>query len=227
MPIWRFGSGLLGGVKLGVVRHARVAAHAVEVLHPPLGRQPVVVPADRIEHVLAAHPLVARDQIGMGVGEHVTHMQRPRHGRRRSVDRVDLRSAVRPHERVRPLLGPARRPLVLETLQRRLLRYDRRAGRARVGSEVGWRSGHELDPRKTGKPAPNNIRSALPHPPFPESVDLRQRRADRGCRNSTLSGKARPDCGVPVAVGQSGQSGPAASRDQSGRPGAQPDRRAR
>ena len=55
----------------------RVAAHPVVVLHPALGRQPVVVPADRVEHVLAAHPLVAGDQVGVGVGEHVSHVQRP------------------------------------------------------------------------------------------------------------------------------------------------------
>ena len=53
-----------------VVRQGRVAAHAVVVLHPALGRQAVVVPADRVEDVLAAHPLVAGDQVGVGVGEH-------------------------------------------------------------------------------------------------------------------------------------------------------------
>ena len=58
-----------------LVRHRRVAAHAVKVLYPALGRQAVVVPSDRIEDVLASHPLEARNQIGVGVGEDMADVQ--------------------------------------------------------------------------------------------------------------------------------------------------------
>ena len=87
---------LLLGVRLlrrrevGVVRQRGVAADAVVVLHPALGRQAVVVPAHRVEDRLAAHPLVARDQVGVRVGEHVADVQAAAHRRRGSVDRVDV-----------------------------------------------------------------------------------------------------------------------------------------
>ena len=45
-----------------IVRQRRIAAHAEVVLHAPLGRQAVVVPAHRIEDGLAAHPLEAGDE---------------------------------------------------------------------------------------------------------------------------------------------------------------------
>ena len=85
-----FGSGVAGGSKSGVVRQRRVALDAEVVLHPALGRQAVVVPAHRVEHGLAAHPLEAGDDVGVGVGEHVADVQRTAHGRRRGVDRVDV-----------------------------------------------------------------------------------------------------------------------------------------
>ena len=81
---------LLRRREVGVVRQRRVAAHAEVVLHPALGGQAVVVPAHRVEDLLAAHPLEAGDQVGVGVGEDVADVQRARHGRRRGVDRVDL-----------------------------------------------------------------------------------------------------------------------------------------
>jgi hypothetical protein len=58
-----------------VVGQRGVAADAVVVLHPPLGGQPVVVPAQRVVDVLAAHPLVAGHDVGVGVAEHVPHVQ--------------------------------------------------------------------------------------------------------------------------------------------------------
>ena len=124
-----------------VVRDARVAAHAVEVLHPALGRQPVVVPADRIEDVQAGHPPVAGDQIGMGVGEHVPDVQRSGHRRRRGIDAEDLGPGAGPDERVGVLGPPALDPFLLQTFQRRLVRYPRRARGGRGGTEVG-RDGH-------------------------------------------------------------------------------------
>ena len=73
----------------GVVRERRIAPDAVVVLHAPLGREPVVIPPHRVEHFLATHPLEARDDVGVRVGEDVAHVKRAAHGRRRRIDRVD------------------------------------------------------------------------------------------------------------------------------------------
>ena len=69
------------------VRLARIAAHAVVVLDAPLGGQAVVVPTHRVEDLLAGHALVAGDRVGVGVAEHVAHVQRAADGGRRRVDR--------------------------------------------------------------------------------------------------------------------------------------------
>ena len=57
----------------------------VGLLHVPLGRQPVVVEPDRVEHPLAAHPPVADDEIRLRVAHRVTDVQVRRRyvGRRR------------------------------------------------------------------------------------------------------------------------------------------------
>ena len=65
---------------------ARVAADVEVVLHAPLGGEPVVVPAHRVEDVPPAHALVARDDVGLRVAEDVADVQRARHRRRRRVD---------------------------------------------------------------------------------------------------------------------------------------------
>ncbi len=84
------GVGLLRRGEVGVVGDRRVAADAEEVLHPALGGQAVVVPADRVEDRLAPHPLVAGDQVLLRVGADAPEVQRAGGGRRRRVDRVDL-----------------------------------------------------------------------------------------------------------------------------------------
>ena len=78
---------LVRRLKVRVVRQRRIAADAVVVLHAALGGQAVVVPPHRIEHRLAAHPLEARDDVGVGVGEDVADVQRAADRRRRRVDR--------------------------------------------------------------------------------------------------------------------------------------------
>ena len=70
----------------GLERHVGLAAHVVVVLDAALGRQPVVVPAHRVEDVQAAHALVAREHVRLGVAEDVADVERPRHGGRRRVD---------------------------------------------------------------------------------------------------------------------------------------------
>ncbi|MPM33538.1 hypothetical protein SDC9_80114 [bioreactor metagenome] len=153
------------GVRLGrrgevrVVRDRRVAPYAVVVLHPPLGRQAVVVPADRVEHLLAAHPLVAGDDVGVRVGEHVADMQGAGDRGRRGVDGEHRGARHGPVEGVRPALVPAAAPGVLEPFQSGLLRYSGlayrgdRAGRCRGGRGVpeGFAHGVHL----TDRPRPH------------------------------------------------------------------------
>ena len=50
-------------------------ADPVRLLHVPLGRQPVVIEPDRVEHPLAAHPPVADDEIRLRVTHRVTDVQ--------------------------------------------------------------------------------------------------------------------------------------------------------
>ncbi len=73
--------------EVGVVRQRRIAANTGDVLHSPLCGQAVVVPSDRIEDVLAAHPLEAGDGVGVGVAEHVADVQRATGSWRGRVDR--------------------------------------------------------------------------------------------------------------------------------------------
>src|SRR5262249_37682135 len=73
-----------------VIRQRGVAPDVEVVLHPALGRQPVVVPADRVEHLLAAHALVPRDDVGVAERADVPDVQLPADGQRGSVDGVNL-----------------------------------------------------------------------------------------------------------------------------------------
>jgi hypothetical protein len=88
------------GLPLGVERDLRLAADPEEVLHAPLGRQAVVVPAHRERDVHALHALVAHDQVLVRVAEDVADVQLPGDRRRRRVH----------HERL--LARPARVPTV-------------------------------------------------------------------------------------------------------------------
>ena len=82
--------------EIRVVGQRRFAPHAVVVLHPALGRQPVVVPPDRVEDLLAAHPPEAREQVRVSVRKGVPDMHLPAGGQRGSVYRVDVAATVRP-----------------------------------------------------------------------------------------------------------------------------------
>ena len=81
-----------------VVRQGRIAADAEVVLHPPLGRQAVVVPSHGIEDFASPHAVVAREDVGVGVGEDVADVQRAADRGRRRVDGIDLARA-RPSDR--------------------------------------------------------------------------------------------------------------------------------
>ncbi len=104
-----------------IVGERRVAPDAVVVLHAPLRRQPVVVPAHGIEHGLAAHAVKASDQIGVGEREDVTDVQRAADRGRRRVDGVHVAARTRSIEAVHAGRFPDRRPLRLEPFERRLL----------------------------------------------------------------------------------------------------------
>ena len=103
------------GRKLGRTA-ARIAAHAVVILHAALSRQPVVVPSHRIEQLAAAHALEAGDDVGVGERKHMTDVQRPADGRRRRVDRVDLIARLVAIEFIRGVCVPLLLPLRLEPL---------------------------------------------------------------------------------------------------------------
>ena len=99
------------------VGEGRIAANAEVVLHAALGGQAVVVPAHRVEHVLADHAVVAREDVGLGVRKHVTDVQRARGCGRGSVDREDLLATCVSVKRVDLRVLPARVPFVLETVE--------------------------------------------------------------------------------------------------------------
>jgi hypothetical protein len=82
------------------------------VLHAPFGRQAVVVPAHRVEHVPAAHALIAREHVRLRVAEDVPDVKRPGDRRRRRVDHV-ARAGAALVVAVHAPLGPEAVPLIL------------------------------------------------------------------------------------------------------------------
>ncbi len=139
---------LLGRTEGRIVRQRRIAPDAVVVLHAALGRQPVVVPPHRIEHRLAAHPLKARDDIGVRVREHMADVQRSADGRRRRVDGEDLSARAPAIEPVDALFFPAGHPLGFEAFEGRFFgetqargietcQGDRRTGHQGIVLQVG------------------------------------------------------------------------------------------
>ncbi len=149
-----------------VVGEPGIAADAVVVLDPALGRQAVVVPTHRIEDRLAAHPVVTSDRVGVGVGEHVPDVERAGHRRGRRVDRVHLRAGRRAVERIGAVALPPLRPRRLEALEPGLLGDTRR--RARPDPSTVHFVPHdrvtvpcvlELHDTATGRVAPLELRS--------------------------------------------------------------------
>ena len=59
----------------GHIRKVRIAANPVVVLNAALGRQPVVIPAHRVENLEATHALEAGNHVGVGVAKDVTYVQ--------------------------------------------------------------------------------------------------------------------------------------------------------
>ena len=98
-------------LKARVVGQRRVAAHPEVVLDAPLGGQAVVVPAHWVEDLVAGHAPVAGDVVGVGVAEHVPHVQRAAHGGRRRVDAEHLLAGGGAVEAVHAVGFPALRPL--------------------------------------------------------------------------------------------------------------------
>ena len=116
--------------EIRIVLEGGVHTHAVIVLHTAFGWQAVVVPAHRVEHVVAVHALESRDHIGMRVREHVAHVQVAGNGGRRGVDGIHGLAVAGALELVDFAFVPDFAPLVFETVhadlvgQRREVRVD-------------------------------------------------------------------------------------------------------
>ncbi len=136
--------GLGRGAVAGVVGDRRIAAHAVVVLHAALGGQAVVVPAHGVEDVLAGHALVARQDVGLRVGEHVSDVEGSRRRGRGSVDRVDLLPGGVRVELVGPFVKPALRERLFQPLQGGLVRNVDGGGGGRVCTLIVFSHGSIL-----------------------------------------------------------------------------------
>ena len=116
--------------EIRIVLEGGVHTHAVIVLHTAFGWQAVVIPAHRVEHVVAVHALESRDHIGMRVREHVAHVQVAGNGGRRGVDGIHGLAVAGALELVDFAFVPDFAPLVFETVhadlvgQRREVRVD-------------------------------------------------------------------------------------------------------
>ncbi len=108
---------VVGWLEAGVVWQRRVALDPVVVLDPSLGGQAVVVPPHGVEDLSAAHALVAGDGVGVGVGEHVTDVQRSADRGGRGVDGVHLIAGLGAVETVGALLVPHRAPARLDAVE--------------------------------------------------------------------------------------------------------------
>ena len=115
--------------KIWVIGNGRVAQHTVVVLYAAFGGQAVIIPTQRIEDILTAHTLVAGDNVGLSVGEHVPHMERAGCGRRWGINRIDLFARRVLVEGVGFLLCPALGELLLETFKCGTIRNVNLCGR--------------------------------------------------------------------------------------------------
>ena len=150
--------------EIGVVGQRRIAADAVVILDPALGRQAVVVPAHRVEDLEAVHPLEASDQVSVRVGKDVSDVERTADRRRWRVDRVNLLARCGPVEPVDPVFLPYLGPANLESLNT--------GGFGDAGAAAGLGHGrHPMEAAYTHRPWP--MLPVQPDPPFPtRSVSL-------------------------------------------------------
>ncbi len=201
---------LLGALEVGVVGEGGVDDGAGDELDAALDVEAVVVPAHRVEDLLAAHALVAGDEVGVRVAEDVPGVQRAAHRGRRRVDGEDLGAGLRAVEPVGAVGLPAGAPLRLQPLERRLLR-DRRHGRQGTGApglrpEVRYARGYrrcttcrDLGDRWSRRPAARPDAAgaraagavARPAPPLPPdaSRDADQGRSPSGTSSCSPGGR--------------------------------------
>ena len=90
-----FGVFYMNRFKCRVIGNFRVAGDVIVVLNAAFGREAVVIPAYRVEYRFSLHALVSGDDVGLGVAEDVSDMQRTGNGRRRCIN----------HKAVVPALG--------------------------------------------------------------------------------------------------------------------------
>src|SRR5690606_24901341 len=180
---------------------------AGEELDAALDVEAVVVPAHRVEDLLAPHALVPGDEVRVRVAEDVAGVQVAAHRGRRGVDREHLVSALGAVEAVRAVGFPASPPLGLETVDRRL-----------VGERGHDGAGYPPPPRRPepvgacrrgGRPEPGGgVGSGRPRPPGGEpwtrprhqtarpsaASSARRRRPGRTPTRTTTGCGPRPRC---------------------------------
>ena len=113
--------GLDGGLEGRIVGEGRVATNAVEVLHPALGGQAVVVPSHRVEDLGTGHAPEAGQAVGLHVAEHRSHVQRAAHRGGRGVDAEHFASLLGAVEPVGAVGLPPLLPARLEPVEGGLL----------------------------------------------------------------------------------------------------------
>ena len=122
MSRWSFAFGSASPTsRSALVGQRGVAAHAVVVLHPPLGGQAVVVPADRVEDRAAAHAVEPGQRVDLDVAEHRAEVELAADRRGRCVDGVDLVAGAGRSKAVGRVGLPARVPSRLEAVEGRLV----------------------------------------------------------------------------------------------------------
>ena len=111
------------GLKIRVIGQGGITTHPVIVLGTPLSREPVIVPAHGVKHLFAPHALVPGEAIGVGIGKHVSYVQRSRGRRWGSVDGEDFRALRFAVKRIDLLLFPGLPPTLFEAIYAYSLRY--------------------------------------------------------------------------------------------------------
>ena len=94
-----------------------LASNTVIILNSSLSWQSVVIPTHRIENLFPDHPSMPGDDVGVGVAEHMAHVQAPTSSRRGSVNGIDLLPSCLMVESISSVLIPKIIPFLLQTLQ--------------------------------------------------------------------------------------------------------------
>ena len=108
-------------LKSGLIGLGRVASDPKIILDSPLGGQTVVIPTHWIKYGLTAHALKPRDEVGVGVAEHMPHMQRSTHCGRWGINGEHLIAGGGAIKGVDAIGFPLGSPAVLDAVEGRLI----------------------------------------------------------------------------------------------------------